>query len=122
MRKAWLLATTVLSLSAAPALPQTMDDLLNDGKNPDNVLTMSMGFARHSYSPLNKINKNNVQRLVPVWSTSMQNDMGELAAPVVHNGVMYVINGKWTYAIDVETGRQIWRTPVAGRSRDAASE
>ena len=112
MRKAWLLATTVLSLSAAPALPQTMDDLLNDGKNPDNVLTMSMGFARHSYSPLNKINKNNVQRMVPVWSTSMQNDMGELAAPVVHNGVMYVINGKWTYAIDVETGRQIWRTPV----------
>ena len=25
---------------------------------------------------------------------------------------MYVINGKWTFAIDVETGRQIWRTPV----------
>ena len=40
------------------------------------------------------------------------NDMGELAAPTVYNGVMYVINGKWTFAIDVETGRQIWRTPV----------
>jgi alcohol dehydrogenase (cytochrome c) len=25
---------------------------------------------------------------------------------------MYVINGRWTFAIDVETGRQIWRTPV----------
>jgi alcohol dehydrogenase (cytochrome c) len=25
---------------------------------------------------------------------------------------MYVVNGNWTYAIDVETGRQIWRTPV----------
>jgi alcohol dehydrogenase (cytochrome c) len=23
-----------------------------------------------------------------------------------------MINGKWTFAIDVETGRQIWRTPV----------
>ena len=23
---------------------------------------------------------------------------------------MYVINGRWTFAIDVETGRQIWRT------------
>jgi len=23
-----------------------------------------------------------------------------------------VINGKWTFALDVETGRQIWRTPV----------
>src|SRR6266516_890674 len=25
---------------------------------------------------------------------------------------MYTINGKWTFAIDVETGRQIWRTPT----------
>jgi alcohol dehydrogenase (cytochrome c) len=40
------------------------------------------------------------------------NDQGELAAPAIYNGVMYVINGKWTFAIDVETGRQIWRTPV----------
>ena len=40
------------------------------------------------------------------------NDVGELAAPTIYNGVMYVINGKWTFAIDVETGRQIWRTPV----------
>jgi len=107
-----LLLATVLGLSAAPALAQSMDELLNDGKNTDNVLTMSMGFSRQSYSPLNKINKGNVKRLVPVWSTSVQNDLGELAAPVVYNGVMYVINGKWTIAIDVETGQQIWRTPV----------
>jgi alcohol dehydrogenase (cytochrome c) len=40
------------------------------------------------------------------------NDQGELAAPTIYNGVMYVVNGKWTFAIDVETGRQIWRTPV----------
>jgi alcohol dehydrogenase (cytochrome c) len=89
-----------------------MDELLNDGKNTDNVLTLSMGFARQNYSPLNQINKGNVKRLVPVWSTSLMNEMGELAAPVVHNGVIYAINGKWTFAIDVETGQQIWRTPV----------
>src|SRR5499426_2379395 len=111
MKKIWLLAT-VLGLSPELGSAQTMDELLNDGKNTDNVLTMSMGFARQSYSPLNKINKGNVKRLVPVWATSLQNDMGELAAPVVYNGVMYVINGKWTFDIDVETGRQIWRTPV----------
>jgi len=40
------------------------------------------------------------------------NDWGELSAPVVYNGVIYAINGKWTFAIDVETGRQLWRTPV----------
>src|SRR5262247_1397020 len=111
MKKLCLLAS-VVGLWCGPAMAQTMDELLSDGKNTDNVLTMSMGFSRQNYSPLNKINKGNVKRLVPVWSTSLQNDMGELAAPVVYNGVMYVINGKWTFAIDVETGRQIWRTPV----------
>ena len=102
MKKIWLLAI-LLGLAPGPGLAQTMDELLNDGKNTDNVLTQSMGLNRHNYSPLNKINKGNVKRLVPVWSTSLQNDMGELAAPVVYNGVMYVINGKWTVAIDVET-------------------
>ena len=38
--------------------------------------------------------------------------MGELSQPTVYNGVMYVVNGNWTFAIDVATGRQIWRTPV----------
>src|SRR5258705_743597 len=112
MIKNTLLMAILLGLSPGLASAQTMDELLNDGKNTDNVLTLSMGFARQSYSPLNQINKGNVKRLVPVWSTSLMNDMGELAAPVVHNGVMYAINGKWTFAIDVETGRQIWRTQV----------
>jgi alcohol dehydrogenase (cytochrome c) len=111
MKKIWLLAS-VVGLWCGPALAQTMDELLNDGKNTDNVLTLSMGLARQNYSPLNQINKNTVKRLVPVWSTSLMNDLGELAAPVVHNGVIYAINGKWTFAIDVETGQQIWRTPV----------
>ena len=48
------------------------------------------------------------------------NDFGELAAPVVYEGVMYVINGKWTFAIDVDTGYQIWRTPVELEPEDAA--
>ena len=71
-----------------------------------------MGYDRKSYSPLKQINRGNVKKLVPIWSTSLMNESGELAAPTVYDGVMYVINGKWTFAIDVETGRQIWRTPV----------
>ncbi len=97
---------------AALGLAQTTQELVNDGKNTENVLTHSMGYSRQSYSPLKQITKANVKKLVPVWSTSLMNDQGELAAPVVYNGVMYVINGKWTFAIDVETGKQIWRTPV----------
>ena len=71
-----------------------------------------MGYDRKSYSPLRQITKANVKRLVPVWTTSVWNETGELAAPAVYNGVMYIINGRWTFALDVRTGRQIWRTPV----------
>jgi alcohol dehydrogenase (cytochrome c) len=97
---------------AVPGLSQTADELVNDGRNTENVTTQSMGYDRKSYSPLKQINKSNVKRLVPIWSTSVMNDQGELAAPTIYNGVMYVVNGKWTFALDVETGRQIWRTPV----------
>src|SRR6516165_1844237 len=102
-----LLGSVSLTLIA-----QTDQELANDGKNTENVLTQSMGYDRKSYSPLAQINKSNIKRLVPVWSTSLMNDLGELAAPVVYNGVAYTINAKWTFAIDIETGRQIWRTPV----------
>lgn len=102
----------LLGFCAALGLAQTTDELINDGRNTENVLTQSMGYDRKSYSPLKQINKSNVRRLVPVWSASVMNDEGELAAPTIYNGVMYVVNGKWTFAIDVETGRQIWRTPV----------
>src|SRR5437868_1820850 len=103
---------TLLGLSAALLLAQTTEELVNSGSNTDNVTTHSMGYDRKSYSPLKQINKSNIKRLVPIWSTSLMNDQGELAAPAIYNGVMYVINGKWTFAVDVETGRQIWRTPV----------
>src|SRR5258708_13350192 len=35
-----------------------------------------------------------------------------MRAHTVDSGVIYFINSKWTFAIDAETGRQIWRTPV----------
>src|SRR2546425_3418827 len=107
-----LLCTALIGLWATPRLAQTTQELINDGKNTENVLTQSMGYDRKSYSPLSQINKTNVRRLVPVWNASAMNDQGELAQPTIYNGVMYVINGKWTIAIDVDTGRQIWRTQV----------
>ncbi|HEY7335749.1 MAG TPA: PQQ-dependent dehydrogenase, methanol/ethanol family [Bryobacteraceae bacterium] len=111
MKTTYLLAA-LLALTVAPGFAQTTAELNNDGKNTENVVTQSMGYDRKSYSPLKQINKSNVKRLAPIWSTSLMNDSGELGAPTVYNGVMYIVNGKWSFAIDVETGKQIWRTPV----------
>jgi alcohol dehydrogenase (cytochrome c) len=110
MTKTWL--AVVLMACPGFAFAQTSNELVNDAGEPDNVVTQSLGYARHSYSPLAEINRTNVSRLVPIWSASLSNDQGELAAPIVYNGVMYAINGRWTFAIDLATGRQIWRTRV----------
>jgi hypothetical protein len=47
---------TIACLVCGPALAQSIDELVNDGRNTDNVTTQSMGYARRSYSPLNQIN------------------------------------------------------------------
>ena len=111
MKRIALLAMALV-VWAASGFAQTTQELIADATSPEDVLTQSLGYDRKNYSPLDHINRSNIRRLVPVWSTSLMNDMGELAAPTLYNGVLYVINSKWTFAIDVETGHQIWRTPV----------
>ena len=107
-----LLAAALLSCGCAMTWAQTADELINNGKNPEHVLNFGMGYDLKMWSPLRQINKSNVKRLVPVWNFSLANNHGELSQPTVYNGVMYVVNGEWTFAIDVASGRQIWRTPV----------
>ncbi len=106
------LLTAWLCCVCSCALAQTAQELIDNGKNSENVTTFGMGYNLNQYSPLNQINKSNVKRLVPVWSTSLSNEAGELAQPTIYDGVMYVVNGNWTFALDVATGEQIWRTPV----------
>jgi alcohol dehydrogenase (cytochrome c) len=97
---------------AASVSAQTLDELRNDGKNTDNVLTYGMGYSLQRYSPLKQIDKLTVRRLVPVWNVSLDNQWGEQAQPLVYDHVMYVTDAKASVAIDVVTGRQIWKTPV----------
>jgi alcohol dehydrogenase (cytochrome c) len=106
------LVVGLLGYFSTVGFAQTWEELVADAASLDNVVTQSMGYSRQSYSPLDEINKSNIKRLVPIWNASLMNQYGELAAPTIYDGVMYVINGSWTFAIDVATGRQIWRTPV----------
>src|SRR5881296_2183188 len=102
-------AAAVLFFSAAAATAQTLDDLRNDGKSTENILTHGMGYHLQRYSPLKQIDKNTVRRLVPVWNLSLDNNWGEQAQPIVYDGVMYVTNAKATVAIDAVSGKQIWK-------------
>ena len=102
-------AAIVIALFGGSAIGQTLDELKNDGKNTDNVLTYGMGYHLQRYSTLTQIDKTNIKRLVPVWNLSLANEWGEQAQPIVYNGVMYVTDAKATVAIDVATGHQIWK-------------
>src|SRR5262245_55583416 len=109
-RLAWLIVL-VLGCQVL-GLAQSASDLIAGVGNSAQVVVQSLGYDRKNFSPLSEINKRNVRRLVTLWTTSLMNDAGELAAPTIYNGVMYVVNGRWTFALDVATGRQVWRTPT----------
>ena len=101
-----LLISTAVSLAlVAAASAQTLDDLKNDGRNTDNILTYGMGYSQQRFSPLREINRDTVKRLVPVWSYSLNNDTGEESQPLIYDGVMYVTSQNKTVAIDTLTGK-----------------
>src|SRR6267142_1608245 len=93
---------------------QTAEELLNDGKNTENVTTFGMGYDLKMYSPLKQINKSNVRRLVPIWSFSLANDMGEHSPPTIYNGELFrqTVDAH-VVALDMKTGKEIWKEKFA---------
>ena len=68
-------------------------------------------YASWRYSALSQIHRSNVNRLKPVWAFQTGDIEGGLqATPIVLDGVMYV-STSWNhiFAIDAQTGKEIWR-------------
>ncbi len=91
------------------AAAQTLDDLAKDQATPGDILTYGMGYANQRYSALKSIDKDNVDKLVPVWSYSLNNPQGQESQPIIYNGMMYVTTHTTTMAVDPLTGRQKWK-------------
>jgi glucose dehydrogenase len=95
---------------------QTLDDLKRDGNggSTDNVLTHGMGYHQQRYSPLKQINKSTVKRLVPVWSASLDNNLGEQVQPMVYNGKVFrgTLDAH-VVALDQKTGKEVWKQKAA---------
>ena len=77
-----ILALLLMACCAA-VQAQTADELLNEGKNTENVTLLGTGYDLKMFSPLKQINKSNIKRLVPLWTFSLSNDMGELSQPTI---------------------------------------
>ena len=111
--KRFALAVAAAIATASVAQAQVTEDmLLNDTASTGDVLTNGMGRHLQRHSPLDILNRDNVEHLVPAWAFSLggEKQRGQETQPLVHEGVMY-ITGSYSrlYAIDVKTGREIWQ-------------
>ena len=111
-------AFAVISLVLLAGLPPvvnakvTNEDLLNDSTTVDDVVNYGLGPRAQRYSPLDKLNLENVKQLVPVWAFSFggEKQRGQESQPLIKDGVMYVTASySRIYAIDIKTGEEIWQ-------------
>src|SRR5262247_3811248 len=113
-----LLLAGAAAVVAAPGFAGevTTDRLANADKEPQNWLMNHRTYDAQRYSPLARINKDNVKTLrlayaVPIGGTAINENLQ--ATPLVEDGYMYVVD-QWgiVYKIDVRSGdmgRIVWR-------------
>ena len=75
--------------------------------------------SRNHYSPLTQITAENLNRLKVAWSyasggADTANNRSQIQCnPIIINGILYGVSAETqAFAIDAETGKEIWRTAV----------
>ncbi|HVX56210.1 MAG TPA: PQQ-binding-like beta-propeller repeat protein, partial [Candidatus Saccharimonadales bacterium] len=87
---------------------QPVSQQMLENPAPEDWLMYSRTYDAQRYSPLKQINKQNVSRLALAWSRGMGPGQTE-TIPLVHNGVMYVVEpGAVVAALDATNGDLIW--------------
>lgn len=104
-----LLTTSLTLFTFQLGHAQTQADLIAAPGDGTNVLMQGMGYNAWRFSPLKKINVNNVKKLVPVWNMSTNNSSGDVAQPLLYDGIIYYTTGKSTYGVDAISGRMLWK-------------
>jgi len=94
---------------AAAVQAQTAGELTDAARHPSTVLINGFAYDAARFSGMTQIDRDNVKRLVPVWSTSLDNNLGEESQPLFYDGVLYVTNHRATYAISARSGRVLWK-------------
>ena len=85
-------------------------------RNPDpgDWLMFRRTYDAQSYSPLDKITKDNVKNLELVWSWGIEKgaspNVDDWVGPIVHDGVMYLsMPGGIVHALDAANGDFLWQ-------------
>jgi alcohol dehydrogenase (cytochrome c) len=98
--------SVLLTAQVQRYVPVTQQMLENP--SPDDWLMFSRTYDAQRFSPLKQINKQNVGQLRVAWVRGMGAGQTE-TIPIVHNGVMYVVNpGAVVQALDATNGNLLW--------------
>ena len=100
---ALLLSTGLMQAQATVVNEQSIS-------NPDKEwLSYGRNYKEQRFSPLDGVNRDNVDELDLAWSFKFDTARGMEATPLVHNGVIYISTG-WSHvhALDARTGEQLW--------------
>ena len=101
-------------LNKATAAIRPVTDAMLRNPDPGDWLMFRRTYDGQSYSPLDKINKNNVKDLELVWSWGIEKgtspNVDDWTGPIVHDGVMYLaMPGGVVHALDAATGDFLWQ-------------
>ena len=102
--------------------PAPVTDAMLQDPDPADWLSWRRTLDGWGYSPLEQIDRSNVDQLRLAWSWGLEPGVSQ-TTPIVHDGVMYVANpGNVVQALDARTGDFLWeyRREMDERRRSAA--
>jgi len=98
--------------TTAPAKPAQVDAarIVQADQDPRNWLTTGRTYSEQRFSPLAKIDANNVKQLGLAWFVDLDTHRGQEATPLIIDGVLYSTSA-WSkvQAIDAASGKLLWQ-------------
>jgi quinohemoprotein ethanol dehydrogenase len=87
----------------------TAQRLLQADSDPGNWMSHGRTYSEQRYSPLKRIDDDNVANLGLAWSFDLKTERGIEATSIVVDGIMYTTSA-WSivHALDARTGKVLW--------------
>jgi len=99
---------SLLLFTAAATAQVPYDRIVNAAKEPGHWLTYSGNYQGHRYSPLTEITPQTAKNLRVRWAYQF-GTTGNQTSPIVVDNVMYVSGPNTAAALDLRTGRELWK-------------
>lgn len=105
------LVLVLVPVATVPLVAQVpYERILNAESEPGSWLTYSGSYGAQRYSTLDQIDRDNVGGLQPAWVYQTRSTQKFEVSPLVVDGVMYITEPPSdATALDLRTGRPIWR-------------